>query len=68
MTLDDAFFDELEAINAELIPASARLDKVLPADGTVGFISRDDTETLEAIAKFQAAQKRLTALLATVED
>ncbi|WP_404475118.1 hypothetical protein [Microbacterium aerolatum] len=68
MTMDDAFFDELEAINADLTSGSARLDQLGGNPGDILVISRDDTETLEAVARIQAAQKRLTALLATVPD
>lgn len=66
--MDNAFFEELAAMNSELIPASARLDEIAPADGRIAFVSHDDTATLEAIARFQAAQRRLSALLETVND
>lgn len=66
--MDDAFFEQLDAINADLTSSSARFDQVSENDGSILFVSRDDTETIEAIATFQAAQKRLTALLATVKD
>ncbi|WP_156172647.1 hypothetical protein [Microbacterium sp. Ag1] len=65
MTTDDAFFETLAAINADQERASARLDAVGATGGGVTFVSRDDTETLEAIALFQDAQKRLSALLAS---
>lgn len=68
MTIDEAFFTELSAINSDLESSSARIDQVLPNNGDVGFVSLEDTETLEAITKFQAAQKRLSALLASVKD
>lgn len=66
MTLNDAFFEQLAAINDDQRRAAARLDEVGSQDGEVLFVNPDDTETLEAIALFQDAQRRLTALLATV--
>lgn len=68
MTMDDAFYSELSAISSDLASSSVRIDQVLPNNGEVGVVSPDDTETLEAIATFQAAQRRLTALLARVKD
>lgn len=66
--MDEAFYTELSAISSDLASSSARIDQVLPNNGEVGVVIPDDTEILEAIAKFQAAQRRLTALLASVKD
>lgn len=66
--MDDAFFESLAAINADQERASARLDALGVSGGGVLSVSRDDTETLEAIALFQDAQKRLSALLASETD
>lgn len=68
MTLGDAFFDELESINADLTASSARIDQIRSRDDGLVVVTLDDKETLEAIALFQATQKRLSALLDTVED
>lgn len=66
MTMDDAFFEKLEAISSDLRTASERLDTLSPNDGSVRLVDPDDTETMKAIALMQDAQRRLTALLATV--
>lgn len=66
MTLNDAFFEQLTAINDDQTRAAARLEEVGGKDGEVLIVNPDDTETMEAIALFQDAQRRLAALLATV--
>ena len=63
---DDAFFDELAAINADMESAGARLDLIGSNDSNVLLVDREDTETMQAIATMQAAQKRLSVLLAKV--
>ncbi|MCP1427528.1 hypothetical protein J3D45_000026 [Microbacterium foliorum] len=68
MTMDDAFFEKLKTINSDLTRASARLDTLGPNDGSLRFVDPADTETMNAIALMQDAQRRLTALLATVPD
>lgn len=66
MTMDDAFFEELAAINADMESAGARLDLIGANDGSVLVVDHSDTKTMEAIATLQAAQKRLSELLARV--
>lgn len=67
MTTDDAFFEALAAINADMASASARFDEIGENDGSVLVINRDDTESIAAVAKMKDAQQRLAALLATVK-
>lgn len=65
----DAAFDEFTEISRELGAANEALQAVFAergiADDPVPAIASSDTEALAAVKRFQAAQARLNAWLAT---